>query len=58
MADITLYKPAGLVVSVMDGQPPTDQSAQVAALTVQVASLTTQVATLQSKINAAQAALA
>ncbi len=58
MADVTIYKPAGVTVNVIDGDPPVDQSAEVAALTTQVATLTAEVATLQGKITAAQAALA
>ena len=72
MADITVFKPAALTVAVVDGDPPTDQSALVASLQQQVAqltaanqSLTGQVsqltaanATLQQKITNAQAALA
>ena len=51
MADVTIYKPAGTTVQVIDGVPPVDQSAQVAALTVANAQL-------QAKIDAALAALA
>lgn len=45
-------------VTVINGAPPVDQSAEVAALTAQVATLTAQVAALQNKINNALAALA
>lgn len=48
-------EPAPVLV---DGNPPADQSAQVAALTAQVATLTAEVATLSTKIANAQAALA
>lgn len=41
MADITIYKPAPVTVVVIDGDPPVDQSAEVAALQAQVAALTT-----------------
>jgi cell division protein FtsB len=58
MSDITVYKPAALTVNVVDGNPPADQSAQVAALQAQVTALTAQVASLQTKIANAQAALA
>lgn len=37
MADITIYKPPGLVVDVIDGDPPADQSAQIAQLTADLA---------------------
>lgn len=65
MADITVFKPAALTVSVIDGVPPVDQTALVASLQSQVNSLTTSLATMTSardalaaKIAAAQAALA
>lgn len=32
MADITIYKPAGLVIDIIEGVPPTDQSALIAQL--------------------------
>lgn len=51
MADVTVYKPANVNIVVIDGDPPVDQSAQVAALTAQVAAL-------QAKIDAAKTALA
>lgn len=43
---------------VIAGNPPIDQSAQVAALTAQVATLTAANGALQAKIDAAKAALA
>lgn len=62
---ITVFKPAEITVSVIDGPPPVDQSAEVAALTAQVAALTGELeavqasnADLAAKIVAAQAALA
>jgi hypothetical protein len=58
MADITIYKPVGTTVNVVDGDPPSDQTLQVAVLTAKVASLTAQVQSLQAKIAAAQADLA
>jgi hypothetical protein len=65
MADITIYKPASVTAVVIDGLPPVDQSAEVAALQAEVASLTAQVTTvtaerdaLAAKIAAALAALA
>ena len=36
MADVTIYKPAAVTVDVIDGTPPADQSAEIAALHVQV----------------------
>jgi multidrug resistance efflux pump len=58
MADITIYKPASVSIDVIDGLPPTDQSALVAQLQAQVADLTAQLAAANSKIANAQAALA
>jgi hypothetical protein len=65
MADITLFKSPSVTVEIIDGVPPADQSAEVAALTASVGQLTTErdaanasVAVLQAKIAAAQAALA
>lgn len=49
MADITIYKPAGTTINVIDGDPPVDQSAQIAALTAANAAL-------QAKIDAARTA--
>ena len=40
MADITIYKPVGLEVVVIDGQPPVDQSALVAQLQNDLAAMT------------------
>jgi hypothetical protein len=65
MADITLYKPANITVDVKDGNPPVDQSAQVAQLTTDLATRTTErdaaladAVAKQAKIDAAKAALA
>lgn len=65
MADVTIYKPANVSVQVIDGVPPVDQTAEVAALQAQVAAqaaqiagLQSQVTTLSTKIANAQAALA
>ena len=65
MAQVTIYKDSSITVNVIDGLPPVDQSAEVAALTAQVATLTTELATAnaataaaQLKIDAAKAALA
>lgn len=49
MASITIYKPADMTVDIKEGEPPADQSAEIAALRDQVASL-------QAKIDAARAA--
>ena len=72
MADVTIYKPAGISLQTIDGDPPVDQTALVAQLQQQLTaaqqqlvtvsaerdSLTGQVTTLQGKINAAKVALA
>ena len=55
---ITIFKPAEVTVTVIDGAPPTDQTATVAALQVQVMALEAERDALQAKIAAAQAALA
>lgn len=39
MADITIFKPADLVINVVDGDPPVDQSALVAQLQAENAAL-------------------
>jgi hypothetical protein len=58
MSDITIYKPAGVAVVAVDGDPPVDQSATVAALSAQVTTLSAQVSALTTKISKAQADLA
>jgi hypothetical protein len=66
MADITIYKPSNLTISVVDGDDPSPGlQAQVVALQAQVVSLTSErdaaiasVAVLQGKIANAQSALA
>ena len=61
MPTVRIYVPAGTVVESVEGDPPIDQSAEVAALTAQVAQLTADLATrtaerdaLQAKVTAAQ----
>ena len=51
MADVTIYKPANVTVQVVDGNPPVDLTAELAAANATIA-------VLQAKITAAQAALA
>ena len=51
---ITIYKSAGTQVNVINGEPPVDQSAEVAALQAQVAALNDQIEALNAKIAAAQ----
>jgi hypothetical protein len=58
MAQVTIFKPAEITVQVIDGNPPTDQSAEVAALQAQVQTLTAERDALLVKIANAQAALA
>ncbi len=54
MADITIYKPAGMTVDIKEGDPPVDQSAQVAALTQQVADLTAKIDAARTAAQAAK----
>lgn len=54
---VTVYD-GGLIVTVVAGDPPVDQSAEVASLTAQVATLTAELAAANTKITNAQAALA
>ena len=63
--DIQIYKRADLTLNVVDGDPPVDQSAQVAQLTADLATRTAErdaavaaAAVLQGKIDAAKADLA
>jgi uncharacterized protein YceH (UPF0502 family) len=59
MADITIYKPAGLTINVVDGEDPSPAlQAQITALEAEVAVLNAFIDSLQAKIAAAQAALA
>jgi hypothetical protein len=53
MADVTVYKPAGVTVTVLDGVPPVDQSAEVALLTTDLATRTAERDALQVSLNAA-----
>lgn len=54
---ITIFKPAEVTVTVIDGDPPTDQSATIAALEAERDAALAQVAAMQAKIDAALAAL-
>ncbi len=54
MADVTIYKPAGVTVNVIDGVPPADQSAQVAQLTADLNAANTKIAAMQKAIDDAQ----
>lgn len=53
MADVTIYKPAGVNVVVIDGDPPADQSALVAQLISERDAALAQRDALQAKIDAA-----
>jgi multidrug resistance efflux pump len=53
---ITIFKPADVQVTVIDGDPPVDQSATVAQLQADLAAANAANATLQSRIDAARAA--
>jgi hypothetical protein len=64
MAQVTIFKPAEITVQLIDGNPPVDQSAEVAALQAQLATVTAERdallaanAALQVKITNARAAL-
>ena len=43
MADITIYKDPSVTVEVLDGLPPPDQTAAIAALQAQVNALTAKI---------------
>lgn len=43
MADITIYKDPSLTVEVIDGPPPADQSAQIAALQAEIDTLSAKI---------------
>jgi multidrug resistance efflux pump len=53
---ITIFKPSDVQVTVIDGDPPVDQSATVAQLQADLAAANAANATLQSRIDAARAA--
>jgi hypothetical protein len=57
MAQVTIFKPAEITVQVIDGNPPVDQSAEVAALQGQLATVTAERDALQAKNAASKARL-
>jgi hypothetical protein len=57
MADMTIYKSPTLTVTVIDGDPPIDNAAQVAQLTADLAAANEKVANLVAAIHAARTAL-
>jgi anti-sigma factor RsiW len=54
---ITIYKPADIELVVVDGDPPADQSSEVAALVAQRDALTTAQSTTAAERDALQARL-
>jgi hypothetical protein len=54
--DITIYKPAGTTIDIIDGDPPVDQSATVAQLQADLATRTGERDALQTKIDNARTA--
>jgi hypothetical protein len=57
MADITIYKPAGVNVVVLDGDPPPDQTALVAQLQADVAARDARIAAKDAALQAAATAI-
>ena len=56
MATVTIFKPADLTINVVDGNPPVDQTAEVAALQAQVAVLQADLASMTALRDAAVSA--
>lgn len=54
MADITIYKDASVTVEVIDGVPPADQSAAIAALQAQVDALTAKIVAARAAAQASK----
>ena len=54
MADITIYKDASVTVEVLDGVPPADQSAAIAALQAQVDALTAKIVAARAAAQASK----
>lgn len=54
MADITIYKDAAVTVEVIDGVPPADQSAAIAALQAQVDALTAKIVAARAAAQASK----
>jgi multidrug resistance efflux pump len=52
---ITIFKPADVIVTVIDGDPPVDQSTLVASLQADLAAANASNAQLQAKIDAVRA---
>jgi hypothetical protein len=53
---ITIFKPADVQVTVIDGDPPVDQTNEVASLAAQIVALTNERDAALAKIAAARAA--
>lgn len=58
MPNLTIYKDPSITINVIDGVPPTDQSALVASLQSQVTVLTATLATRTAERDAALAKIA
>ena len=60
MSQLTVFNndPTNVSVTVVNGNPPVDQTALVASLQAQIVTLNATIAALQTKIANAQAALA
>lgn len=54
MADITIYKDAAVTVEVIDGVPPADQSAAIAALQAQLDAATAKITAARAAAQAAK----
>lgn len=55
MAQVTIFKDAAISIDVIDGIPPVDQTADVAALTAQVAALADSLTTRTAERDSALA---
>lgn len=54
MADITIYKPADMTVDVKEGDPPVDQSTELAALRAENDALKGKIAAARTAAQAAK----
>ena len=54
MADITIYKDPSVTVEVIDGVPPADQSAEIAALQAQLDAATAKITAARAAAQAAK----
>lgn len=58
MADVTIYVPEGTTVDVIQGEPPVDQSGELAALQAKIAAADGHLTTVIAEAQAAKDALA